>query len=152
MGDYWGAASLNRNSSSSTQTTPVAQTNSVVGTWKVARIMDAYGSYTLTEWGMSMVEAQLGDTFDRNSAEYQMAMEMITEAFDSIAYEFKENGTIVISASAAGQTSTQTGTYQISGTQVTFTLDGQTAVLDFDPVSNTLSVSQEGMTLIMTKQ
>lgn len=136
-------------STGSSQTQQQAVT--LTGTWKVDSITIDGKTQSLTDWAIAQLKTQLGDSYDFNSAEGKQAIEMLTTAFDSIAYEFKDDGTLSVSAAANGQTASIDGTYKQEGDTVTFTAQGQTGELKFDAKAGTLSVDQDGMTLVMKK-
>lgn len=151
-----GGTSATTSSQAGTSQGGQKQETTLTGTWKFAGIKGSDGKVqNIQEYVIATVKAQTGQDIDPNSNEFKQAMQTVQPMFDvldSATIEIKDGGSVVNKAEVNGEKIEATGSYTVTGDQVTLNFEGQPdATYTFDAKEGTLSIVQQGMTVVLKK-
>lgn len=121
------------------------QSDSVVGVWQITAIGETGKKpMTLDEYAKAQVKGMgVSDT------EAEQLITQFKIGMANISLDLKEDGSVV-AKNQIGQTASQ-ASYVRNGNMVTITVDGDSQELEFNAKDGTLTMTQDGMDLILTR-
>ena len=78
--------------------------------------------------------------------------DMLGDDSVSITFEYKKNGDFVMTMSLYGMSEKAEGTWKVSGSELTMTVDGDPLVSNYKVSGKTLTLTVDGETMVLTKQ